>query len=67
MKPTIEQRRRTDLDQSQIDQINAIAGVDVTDLRLWLKGIIAHTGLFWQYAVPANGLLLVHRRRDHPR
>lgn len=52
MKPTIEQFRAwggmtagTDLDQSQIDQINAIAGVDVTD-SLLAEGYYVYIGPF---------------------
>ncbi|HCE0016079.1 TPA: DUF3383 family protein [Escherichia coli] len=52
MKPTIEQFRAwggmtagTDLDQSQIDQINAIAGVDVTD-SLMAEGYYVYIGPF---------------------
>lgn len=76
MKPTIEQFRAwggmtagTDLDQSQIDQINAITGVDVTD-SLLAEGYYVYIGPFTPAmrcrAYQANGLLLVHRRRDHP-
>ncbi|HCP5276273.1 TPA: DUF3383 family protein, partial [Klebsiella pneumoniae] len=52
MKPTVEQFRAwggmtagTDLDQSQIDQINAIAGVDVTD-SLLAEGYYIYIGPF---------------------